>query len=211
MQMSGKADTFGIGLYSDDPIVEYDVDKIDSDINDKEFMSSYASFNDSSARTDYYDKMSIGSNELSMPTHDRNEVTNDTYTSGLGNFMSGLTYEDSNTEYGHPSEKYAMKLAVNISYVDSIVKGFLKENKGEKNLTRRHVTNYLSKNGINQYMTSDVVRYLKYVSGIDIEDDRSEFPTVDTKFLKSVVKKIGSTIGVEHAVDLIDLIKMVDR
>lgn len=151
--------------------------------------------NNPSARSDYYDRMTVGltgdewADEDSgayacseLPGAAENDVDSD---NGLGAW-NGKTIQDQSDPPGHPSPDYKIatgasmrKTATNLELVGQLAKDFLK-GFGRKDLTRRHVMAFLAAAGQHQYMASDVIRCLKLRHNVHIKDVLDEFPVVKT-------------------------------
>lgn len=140
--------------------------------------------------------------EDSLPGVEKNEVTVDNFLNSLGNYWSGTVTEDISGPSGFPSKDFSentdytrndfstnnfmMKVnsmsnhqATDMVLISDLSIDFLKKY-GKKDLTRRHVTAFLS--GLNkpQYLASDIIRCLKLRNSIIIKDVLDEFPVSKT-------------------------------
>lgn len=157
--------------------------------------------NNPSARSDYYDRMSIG-NDLwpdedsgayahsQLPGVVKNEVSMDDFLGALGNAWSGSVLEDVSGPSGFPTpsndqgrtsrtvsgtQMRLERTATDLKLVGDIASDFIKEY-GRKDLTRRHVMAFLQDSGHHQYLASDVIRCLKHRHDVHISDVLDEFP-----------------------------------
>lgn len=153
------------------------------------------------ARSDYYDRMSIGDSHSELPGVSKNEVSMDDFLGALGNWWSGFVTEDVSNPAGFPSRNFRedpepsyngslpegfitssdrrhsmrSRQATNIKLIGTLTEDFLKDF-GKKDLTRRHVMAFLEKNGYHQYLASDMIRCLKLRHDVHIADVLDQFP-----------------------------------
>ena len=142
------------------------------------------------ARSDYYDKTKVG--ETALPGVAKNDQSLDKFLGSLGNWWSGLEFDDVAQPTSFPSvdrppeetDKYtsvpigtaAMKRqATNLELVGTLTSDFLKKN-GKEGLTRRHVMAFLQKEGYHQYLASDIIRCLQQRHNVHVADVLDQFP-----------------------------------
>jgi hypothetical protein len=137
--------------------------------------------------------------QTSLPGVNKNEVDYDNQTGGIGNAWSGYVVDDTSSSCGTPSDEFLenesyprsdkdgygrflassgdnmTKVSTNFVLIDGITTDFIKKF-GKKDVTRRHVMQYLSSVNQSQHLVSDVVRCLRVCHKVDILDLLDVFP-----------------------------------
>lgn len=168
--------------------------------------------NNPSARSDYYDRTSIGNSML--PGHKNNDQSMDMFLKSLGNWWSGWSDTDVSQPMSFPvsdmtpeeSDKYTSvpigastktrnramnRQATNIDLVGTLTSDFMKKY-GKKNLTRRHVMSFLRIGGYHQYLASDVIRCLQHRHGVHVADVLDQFPVSDGRKIASTDSMVST-------------------
>lgn len=134
-----------------------------------------------------------------LPEPSSNEKSIDNYLNSLGNSWSGLVIEDMSDPRGFPSEDFSeqvnyiksdgeiqpngytmlstTKVATNIPLVKELSTEFIKEH-GKKNIVKRHILHFLQEKNLPQYLSSDIIRFLKHEHDIFIPDVLDSFPVI---------------------------------
>lgn len=153
------------------------------------------------ARSDYYDKLTVG--ESKLPGVSKNDASMDNFLGALGNMWSGFVTEDLTNPAGFPSRNFRedpdlldggiisegfiassvrrpgmIRSATNINLVTTLTDDFIKKH-GKKGVVRRHVMSFLEESGYHTYLASDVIRCLAERHEIYVADVLDQFPTAD--------------------------------
>lgn len=130
----------------------------------------------------------------SLPGIPDNIEHRDNNLGALGNYWSGYTIQDQNVPAGFPSTEFQdesrwqktnastkpmKKLAVNIPALRDLTKGFIREH-GKKDISRRHIMSFLTKQNQPQYLASDIIRCLAHDHDIYVVDSLEVFPIKKT-------------------------------
>jgi len=178
---------------------------------DEKNPSSHSDYYDDTVSTRSQTYWADDGSDVYANKNKKNDINMDNYLGGAGNSWSGSVLEDVSGPYGFPSDEFnvitndpdtsvqfshsrretvsSIKLATNTEMVLSLTKDFLKSF-GKKDLTRRHVMAYVTKNSLPQFLVSDIIRCMKFSHSIVIKDVLDEFPV--SKIVKDGRKKMAS-------------------
>lgn len=197
---------FGVGTYDSDLNSPRGEDSEESPKKSLPGTSLPSDANNPSARSDYYDQMTLGMNgdewadedtgvyaDSQLPSPDKNETHVDNSLGALGNEWSGYVVEDLVDNPGFPSGE-AFNSPPHLRVCSSgnthmsthrratnlgLVGDLTSDflkKFGKKDLTRRHVMAFLQNCGQPQFLASDIIRCLKLRHSVFVKDVLDEFP-----------------------------------